>query len=144
MPSETQDTLMASSSTGNGDRPLRGLGSAIYYLITPDSFSALHLLASDELWHFYGGDPVEQLRLFPDGTGEMVRLGSDWTSGEVPQILVPAGVWQGSRLAPGGRYALVGNTVHPEFFEEDYTHGIGADLVRRYPEWRKEIEELVS
>lgn len=123
---------------------LRGVGSAIYYLITPGSFSSLHLLSTDELWHFYGGDRVEQLRLFPDGTGEIIYLGTDWENGEVPQVLVPAGVWQGSRLAAGGRYALVGNTVHPEFWEQDYTHGELKDLMRRYPEWGEMIEKFIS
>jgi len=144
LPPGVREDGTAMSHAGGGDSPSRGVGSAIYYLITPQSFSALHRLSSDELWHFYGGDPVEQLRLFPDGTGELIRLGSHWKGGEVPQALVPGGVWQGSRLAAGGRYALVGNTVHPEFLEQDYTHGVYEDLALRYPEWRGMIEKFVS
>src|SRR5260370_33696907 len=44
-------------------RNLAGLGrsasTAIYYLLTPDSFSALHVLRLDEIYHFYRGDPVD-------------------------------------------------------------------------------------
>lgn len=41
----------------------RAVSTAIYYLLTPAAFSALHRLAGDEVFHFYAGDPVEQLRL---------------------------------------------------------------------------------
>ncbi|MGD9403420.1 MAG: cupin domain-containing protein, partial [bacterium] len=44
----------------------RSLATAIYYLLTPDTFSAMHRLRSDELYHFYLGDPVEMLNLHPD------------------------------------------------------------------------------
>jgi hypothetical protein len=43
-------------------------GTAIYYLLEPHNFSELHRLASDEIFHFYLGDPVEMLQLWPDGT----------------------------------------------------------------------------
>src|SRR5512146_1935857 len=55
----------------------RAISTAIYYLLTPDIFSALHRLRSDEIFHFYLGDPVEMLQLFSDGTGKLVRIGSD-------------------------------------------------------------------
>src|SRR5262245_15915387 len=41
----------------------RVISTAIYYFLTPTTFSELHRLASDEVFHFYAGDPVEQLRL---------------------------------------------------------------------------------
>ena len=43
----------------------RAAGTAIYYLLAPDTFSALHRLASDEVFHFYLGDPVEMVQLDP-------------------------------------------------------------------------------
>ena len=120
----------------------RPAGSAIYYLITPESFSALHRLKSDELWHFYAGDPVIQLQLFPEAGGKILRIGTDWEEGAEPQALVPAGVWQGTRLVPGGRYALIGNTVHPGFDVDDYEQGEAPKLIQRYPQWRDEILKL--
>ena len=88
-------------------------GTAIYFLLTPDTFSAMHRLASDEVYHFYLGDPVELLCLREDGSGEIFTIGTDPDAGMRPQIAVPRGTWQGSRLRPGGRFALLGTTVTP-------------------------------
>jgi predicted cupin superfamily sugar epimerase len=59
----------------------------------------MHVLSSDELFHFYLGDPVEMLQLWPDGRSEVVVLGPDLAAGQHVQLLVPAGVWQGTRLS---------------------------------------------
>ena len=71
----------------------RAHGTAIYYLLTADTFSALHRLASDEVFHFYLGDPVEQLQLFPGGEGRTVVLGTDLAAGQRPQQIVHQIVW---------------------------------------------------
>lgn len=62
----------------------RAFGKAIYYLVTHDTFSAIHRLASDELFPFYLGDPVEMLQLFPDGSGRVITLGPDLLGGMPP------------------------------------------------------------
>ena len=51
-----------------GTRGPRSIGTAIYYMITPESFSTLHRLPGTEVFHFYMGDPVVMLQLHPDGT----------------------------------------------------------------------------
>src|SRR5882672_7708609 len=84
------ETWRSSDRTGNG----RALGTAIYYLLTPRTCSIMHRLPGDELFHFYLGDPVEVLVLRPDGSGEVVTLGTDVAAGHRPQVLVPGGVWQ--------------------------------------------------
>jgi predicted cupin superfamily sugar epimerase len=111
----------------------RAASTAIYYLLTPESFSALHRVATDEVFHFYAGNPVHMLQLHPDGHGEKLILGNDWRSGQSPQVIVPAGVWQGSRLAPGGEYALLGATVAPGFDYADYESGEREELVKQFP-----------
>lgn len=118
----------------------RVLATAIYYLITPGSFSAMHRVRSDEVFHFYMGDPVEILQLTPEGGGRIVTIGADLAAGERPQLVVPAGVWQGARLKDGGAWALLGTTVSPGFEFEDYEHGERAALIARYPAWRAAIE----
>ena len=85
----------------------RAASTAIYYLLTPETVSAMHRLSSDEVFHFYAGDPVEQLHLFPDGTSELAVIGPGVARGERPQVLVSRGVWQGARLARGGRNNFV-------------------------------------
>ena len=123
---------------------MRAHGTAIYYLLTPSTFSALHRLASDEVFHFYLGDPVRMLQLTPDGTGQAIILGSDILAGQQVQTCVPRGVWQGSVLEPGGRFALLGCTVAPGFDYADYEGGDRALLVKAYPRWTDLITRLTA
>src|ERR1035438_6235983 len=103
--------MLTPNCFGEGRYPgSRHTGTAIYYLLEPGTFSEMHRLKSDEIFHFYAGDAVEQLQLFADGGGRMVRMGHDLAAGERPQMVVPRGVWQGARLVAGGRWALVGCT----------------------------------
>ena len=120
----------------------RRIGTAIFYLLTPDTFSALHKLPGDELFHFYLGDPVEMLQLYPDGQSETFTLGQDITAGMRLQHCVPGGCWQGSRLIAGGSYALLGTTMSPGFDYADYVVGNREELIRRYPEHKEIIAGL--
>ena len=72
-------------------------GTAIYYLLSddPGSFSALHRLPTDEIYHFYLGDPVEMLMLHEGGRVETVTFGPDLPNGQHVQYVVPRGVWHG-------------------------------------------------
>jgi hypothetical protein len=121
--------------------PGRHAYSVIYALFTPDGFSAMHRLVADEVWCFQAGDPLESLRL-PPGGGGWVKLGLNPAAGERPQDVVPARVWQGTRLVPGGRWALVSCVVAPEFHWADFELGAPETLAAAYPAWAKEIREL--
>jgi predicted cupin superfamily sugar epimerase len=120
----------------------RALATAIYYLLTPQTFSMLHRLPGDEMFHFYLGDPVRQLHLRPDGSGDVVTLGADLLAGQRPQGLVPGGVWQGACLADGGRLALLGTTMAPGFAYPDYEKGDRAALTAQYPKYAEMIKKL--
>jgi predicted cupin superfamily sugar epimerase len=111
----------------------RAFSTAIYFLLTPDTFSAIHRLKGDEVYHFYLGDPVELLLLKPDGAGETVLLGQGIASGMHLQHVVPGGTWQGSRLAAGGKFALMGTTMSPGFDPADFELGRRHELSARYP-----------
>ena len=119
---ETYRSALAVPGGATAARPdgARSLSTAIYYLLTRDTFSALHRLPGDEVFHFYLGDPVEMLQLRPDGTAARVVLGSDIADGLHPQAVVPGGTWQGSRLLPGGGFALLGTTMAPGFDARDF------------------------
>lgn len=110
-------------------------GSAIVALLTaaPGDFSALHRLPTDEIWHFYLGDPLDLLLLAPDGTSRTAVLGPDVLAGQHLQLTVPAGTWMGGRVAAGGAWTFFGCTMAPGFTYEGYEHGDAAELSARYP-----------
>jgi len=120
----------------------RARSTAIYYLLEADTFSEMHLLRSDEVFHFYAGDPVEMLQLLPDGSGRTIVIGSDLARGQQPQVLVDRGVWQGSRLVAGGEWALLGCTVSPGFEYEDYDSASRDELTARWPSFAEMIASL--
>jgi hypothetical protein len=111
--------------------------SAIYFLLTRDEFSALHRLDADEMWHFYAGDPIEHVQLDPASKqASVTRLGPNILDGEIPQLFVPAGVWQGARLVDASSeqgFALLGCTVSPAWHDGRFTLGDRAELTREFP-----------
>ena len=117
-------------------------GTAIYYLLTPDTFSALHRLPTDEIFHFYAGDPVQMLLLHPGGPAETLLLGPNVLGGQRPQVIVPRGVWQGSSLAGGGAFALLGTTLAPGFDFADYEAADPVRLISEYPAFAELIRRL--
>jgi predicted cupin superfamily sugar epimerase len=102
----------------------------------------MHMLRSDEVFHFYAGDAVEMLQLHPDGSGRTIVIGNDLAQGQRPQVLVERGVWQGSRLVAGGRWALLGCTVSPGFEYEDYDSASREGLTSRWPAFAAMIAAL--
>lgn len=111
------------------------LGTAIIAALTddPDSFSAMHRLPHDEIWHFYAGDPIELLLLHDAGAVSQPVLGADILAGQQPQLVVPAGCWMGGRLAPGGTLAVFGTTMAPGFESGSYEAGDRDELCHRWP-----------
>ncbi|MGZ5545271.1 MAG: cupin domain-containing protein [Limisphaerales bacterium] len=112
----------------------RSLATAIYYLLTPDTFSQMHRVPGEEIFHFYLGDPVEMLQIAPDGSGEIIVMGTDIAAGMHPQHIVPGRFWQGARLRPKGKFALLGTTMSPGFDYADYESGKRDELLSRFPQ----------
>jgi hypothetical protein len=102
----------------------------------------MHVLDSDEIFHFYLGDPVEMLQLYPDGRSALFTLGSDLAAGQHVQLVVPAGVWQGTRLIGDGKVALLGCTVTPGFDFADYRNASYAALASQWPAQAERIRKL--
>jgi predicted cupin superfamily sugar epimerase len=124
------------------ERGVRAAGTAIYYLLEEGAFSEMHVLESDEVFHFYLGDPVEMLQLYADGGSAVFVLGQDLAAGQHVQLVVPAGVWQGTRLVERGKVALLGCTVSPGFNYADYRGGSYAELEEKWPTRREFIRAL--
>jgi predicted cupin superfamily sugar epimerase len=123
-------------------RGVRAQGTAIYYLLEAGTFSEMHVLESDEIFHFYLGDPVEMLQLYTDGSSAVLTLGPDLAAGHHVQTVVPAGVWQGTRLVGDGKVALLGCTVTPGFDFADYRNAQYVELAAKWPEQVERIRAL--
>lgn len=149
----------------------RAACTAIVFLVTEESVSRLHRLSSDELWIFQGGLPLELVTISPEGELQTRVLGDleeivrsrdhgappteafpvglpagslDWLS----QALVPAGSWQGARLAGGPHlpadyaWALVSCIVTPGFDFADFEMGEREALLAAYPQHAEVIGAL--
>ena len=138
------ETFRSSIEPTLTDGRVRAASTAIYFLLPSGSFSALHRVSSDEVWHFYDGEPLELVSITPEGVLECTLLGRNLTAGERPQHVVPAGVWQAARMAGamGVGYSLVGCTVAPGFDFEDFDMPGRASLMQRFPRHAEFIREL--
>lgn len=123
----------------DGDRDAAAL---IYFLVPASTFSALHRIRQDEMWHFYAGDPLTLHQIGPDGTYETQRLGRDVEAGDTLHTVVSAGTWFGATVDAESGYALVGCTTAPAFEFEDFELADRGDLSAAYPKHRDVIERL--
>ena len=144
-PLPSEGTLFASryrSATNLTDGGPMGTAIIALYADAPLSQSHFHRLPVDEVWHFYRGDPLRLVLLFPDGTSRDVIMGNDPLNGEDVQFVVPAGVWQAGHLVAGGRYALFGCTMAPGFTDAMYEGGPRDTLAAAYPDRLDDILRL--
>ena len=136
------DNVLPGFQKLNHGRPLCG---AIYYFLESPGCSVLHRVTGDMLYHFYSGDPVQMLLLHPKGSAipsEVCVFGNNLALGQNPMKVIPGGTWLGSRLMPGGSWALMGVTMAPGFDPADYTIGDRASLISQYPEQTDLITQL--
>lgn len=138
-----RETYRSPGQLGLGpDGTHRSASTAIYFLLPAGVFSAFHLIRSaDEVWHHYGGDPVEIHQITPDGAHRVAVLGSRLDGGERPQIVVPAGAFQAA-VARGTSFALCGCTVSPGFDFADFAMPPRDDLLARFPQHAEVIRRL--
>ncbi len=144
-PLPVEGTLFASTYRSSGsltDGAPVGTAMVGLYAHEPLSRSLFHRLPSDEVWHFYGGDPIRLVLLHPGGEVDEVWLGSDVGVGQRVQAVVPAGVWQAGELAPGGTYALFGCTMAPGFTGAGFEGGRRSVLLASHPSAVSDIDRL--
>lgn len=123
----------------NGTQTSRTAGTAIYYLITQNQFSALHRLPQTEIIHFYLGSPVEMAQISPEGHLKKLVLGQNLTEGHQLQVVIEKNTWQGTRLQGNGDWALLGATVSPGFEFEDLEVASRDRLISLYPQYKDTI-----
>ena len=110
------------------------------YAHDPPSHSLFHRLPADEVWHFYGGDPIRLILLHPGGTSTDVWLGSG--ASQRVQFVVPAGTWQAGELHPDGTWGLFGCTMAPGFTGAGFVAATRRELLSSHPDRSDDIERL--
>ena len=104
-----------------------------YYMLTRERpINYLHRLVPDDTHVLIEGGPVDYFIFHPDGHAEKVTLGLDLAAGERPVVAVPGGCWKALRLRPGASYALMANTLSPEFTPDRVKIGEGPAWVKRF------------
>jgi predicted cupin superfamily sugar epimerase len=122
-----------SAQTVTVDGRTLAVQSQNYYMLTRDRpVNYLHWLAPDDTHILIEGGPVDYFIFHPDGRAEKVTLGLDLAAGQRPVVAVPGGCWKALRLSDGAHYALMANTLSPEFTPDRVKIGAGADWVKRY------------
>ncbi len=145
LPLPVEGTLFAStyrsSQEFDGGKPF---GTAMLGLFCDEPYSAsrLHRLPVDEVWHFYAGDPLRLVLLFPDGSSRDVIMGNEPLQGQQVQFVIPAGVWQAGHMLPGGKYSLFGCTMAPGFTGDMFEGGTRAELLQQYPDRADDIRRF--
>lgn len=120
--------------------------TCIYYLITEDSFSALHKVDMCEIFHFYAGSPVEMFQIHEDGTGQIITLGSNIFDSEIPQVIVKENIWQGTKLKTPSKdaWALLGCTVAPGFELKNFHLESRQELIENFPKHKDQITKYTN
>jgi predicted cupin superfamily sugar epimerase len=117
----------------------RHFSTAIYFLLEGKQFSAFHRIKSDEMWHFYYGDPLHVYVINEEGQLNIIKLGNNPEAGEEFQAVVKAGCWFASKPAGENSFSLVGCTVSPGFDFQDFEMAKREELYIQYPHLHAEI-----
>lgn len=133
------ETYRSAEYTLNKKGDQRNTCTAIYFLLKDNDISNLHRIQSDELWFFHQGEPLE-IVFIQDGKASSIVLGNNLQNGEVPQAMIPANVWFGSKLKNNNGHALVSCTVAPGFDFQDFELADRSQLLKEYPH----LHELIT
>jgi predicted cupin superfamily sugar epimerase len=117
----------------NVDGRALAVQSQNYYMLTRERpINFLHWLVPDDTHILIEGGPVDYFIFHPDGRAEKVTLGLDLAAGQRPVVAVPGGCWKALRLREGASYALMANTLSPEFTPDRVKIGAGPEWVKRF------------
>jgi len=136
-----RESYRNSESIITAENNTRNINTAIYYLLDNADKSHFHRIKSDELWFFHQGNPLE-IVFIKDSCIHVITLGNDISNGEVPQAVIPANIWFGSKVKDAKGYSLVSCAVAPGFDFEDFEMAERKNLLELYPDLRKAIEEF--
>jgi uncharacterized protein len=140
-----RDTYKSALSIVPGGLPApfatgRPLGTALYFMVTPEAPVKLHRIKNDQLYHYYQGDPIEVLMLYESGTSELVVVGPNLVGGELVQLFIPGGTFHTARITGHRRWFLGASTEWPGVDPaRDVELGNVEELAAKYPESAADI-----
>jgi predicted cupin superfamily sugar epimerase len=120
------------------------LGSALYFLVTPDTPVRLHRIRNDQLYHYYLGDPLELFMLHAGGSSERVIVGPDLRGGQRVQLLIPGNTFHTARVIGRQRWFLGGSTEWPGVVPADVEIGNLDKLASTYPAVAADLRAIAA
>jgi predicted cupin superfamily sugar epimerase len=138
------DVIVEKSGLPSSFNGSRSAGTSIYYLLKSGQRSLLHILKSDEIWHYYDGSAIVLSMIHNDGSYEEKLLGKNINEGEMPQIIIRGGIWFGAYPKDDNSYSLAGCTVTPGFDFEDFQLAERKKMLAKFPELESIIERLTK
>jgi predicted cupin superfamily sugar epimerase len=111
----------------------RPLGSALYFMLTPDEPVKLHRIRNDQFYHYYLGDPIEVLMMLTDGSTQQHIVGPDLRAGHKVQLFIPGNTFHTARVIGTRQWFLGGSTEWPGVEPADVELGKAEELAAKYP-----------
>ena len=142
-------TLHTAQSIAPGGLPApfadgRPLGSALYFMVTPDQHVKLHRIRNDQLYHYYLGDPLELIILHNDGKAERVIVGPDIRAGQRMQFFIPGNTFHTARVIGKCQWFLGASTEWPGVEPKDVEMGDLDKLAAAYPGVAADIRAIAQ
>src|SRR5215212_6871597 len=122
----------------------RPLGSALYFLVTPDAPVRLHRIRNEQLYHYYLGDPLEVFLLHANGSSERVIVGPDLHRGQRVQLAIPGNTFHTARVIGRRRWFLGGSTEWPDVEPADVEIGNLDELAGTYPAVAADLRSIAD
>lgn len=117
----------------------RPVGSALYFMLTPQEPVKLHRIMNDQLYHYYMGDPIEVLMMLEDGSTQFHVVGPDLRKGQTVQLFIPGGTFHTARVTGERRWFLGASTEWPGVEPADVELGKADELIKKFPKVANEI-----
>src|SRR5271154_6627366 len=122
----------------------RPVGSALYFMVTPDAPVRLHRIRNDQLYHYYLGDPLEVFLLHADGTTDRIVVGPDLRGGERVQLLIPGNTFHTAKVIGRSRWFLGASTEWPGVVPSDVEIGDLDAVAAKYPGVAAELRAIAA
>ena len=142
-------TFVSSQTLAAGALPApfgaaRPIGSALYFMVTPDAPVRLHRIRNDQLYHYYLGDSIELFLLYEDGNAERIVVGPDLRAGQRVQQLIPGNTFHTARVIGRRRWFLGASTAWPGVTPVDVEIGNLDALAKKYPAVADDLRAIAA